>query len=351
MVRSRAGKNISVILLGLYGLVCLAVFTWVRFPYDALGTRIENGLGAFLGVPVRLGHIRPTWTGGFSVQGVELQGNLIVKTLRLTPYPWEALRGVVGLGYRAEMPAGSLEGRVALPTRMSSRPMDISLELNEVDLSGISAVFPPSWRPAGLVTGEVRMASPKGALDKMMGSMSISWEKGRLPLGMPSLPFDALVFETMELEGTVEKGIVKIDRGEFTGEFSGNLTGMVRLLKDMRRSRLNLTGEVSLPEAVRASLGAGSPPQGQPARFSLRGTMERPRFRIVGLTQPGGAPARPAVAGASQGQVSAAALRRESERSRIRAGAEVTAPPDAGVGPGEQALDQADGEGFDMEGE
>jgi type II secretion system protein N len=270
------------LLLGLYALLCLVFFTWIRFPCDALRPRMENALSSALGIPVGLGHVVPSLTGGLVVKGVEIHGTPIAKKLRITPRPWEALRGVIGLGYHAEMLSGEVKGGVDLPTKMSSRPMDVSVEMAEVDLGKLAAVFPPSWRPAGILSGEVRIASPGRAVDKTVGSMSLSWKKGRLPLGMPSLPFDALTFDTMELEGAIEKGLMKIERGEFSGEFSGSLAGTVRLGKDVRRSRINVTGELNLPEAMRTALGQDAPSPGQPLRFSLRGTMEMPRFRILG---------------------------------------------------------------------
>ncbi len=310
---------------GVYTLACFLLFTWIRFPYDALRPRMENALARNLGLEVSLGHVRPSLTGGLVVEGVRMHENPVAKKVSISPRPWEAFRGVVGLGFRAELASGSLEGRARIPYRKGSRPLDVVLDMREMDLAAFGEVFPPATRPKGSVSGEIRLAAVGGAIDRSAGSVNLSWKKGSIPLNMPSLPFDALVFETLDLEGGIQGGQLTLDRGEFTGEFSGTFTGSVRLGKDARRTRLNITGEINIPDSVRASLGPAAPPPGQAAKFSLRGSVEKPRFRFMG-----GNAARP-------DRIDAASRRREAllnlrQQRALREQAEPVTPPPAQAG-------------------
>jgi hypothetical protein len=129
---------------------------------------------------------------------------------------------------------------------------------------------------------------------------------------MASLPFDALIFENMELDGRIDKGLLSLEKADFSGEFSGSMRGNVRFMNEIKRSRLAITGELNLPDSVKKSLGPLYDSSGQANRFSLRGSIERPRFRMMGI----GVPRMPP--GASQ-EVGAAGLPQQALDRRAQA--------------------------------
>lgn len=283
MARFQVDSNKAVVAgLIAYALLCLVVFTWLRFPYDALRPRMEKAIASSSGINIVLGHIRPSLTGGFVVDGVKVKDAVVIRRLGISPYPWEALMGVWGVGFSADLPSGFMKGKARIPFRKGHRPLEIDLEVKDMNLDGVAGAFPPASRPSGVVNAQIRLAAPGGAFEKSVGAVTISWRKGSLPVNLPSLPFNSLVFETLDLEGNVEGGMLNLQRGEFTGEFSGTFTGIVRLGRDLGQSRLNLTGELTLPEGVRAALGPAAPSPGQPAKFTLRGNLAKPRFRLIG---------------------------------------------------------------------
>ncbi|MCU0576823.1 MAG: type II secretion system protein GspN [Desulfobacterota bacterium] len=281
-VRARSGLWIKAG-LGLYAFVCIVLFIWMRFPYDSLKYRIEDALTGVLGAPVALGHIEPSLLWGFRVDSIEIRGNQVAKKLSISPRPWEMFRSSLGFGFHADLVSGTTEGLMRLPFRKSKRPMEITLDLANVDLNGLSKVFPANMKPRGTVSGELNLKTPRDSLEKAIGSLALTWKKGSLPLGMVTLPFDALTFENLELDGTIDKGLLNFEKVEFTGDFAGTMTGSIRLSRDIKRSRLNITGEMTLPETMRNALGADSASSGQGTRFSLRGSIEKPRFRMLGM--------------------------------------------------------------------
>ncbi|HOS96141.1 MAG TPA: type II secretion system protein GspN [Deltaproteobacteria bacterium] len=320
--RRRAGlwTNIG---LGLYACVCLIVFLWVRFPYDSLKFRIEDALTRGVRAPVSLGHIRPNLLWGFRVDGVEVKGARVAERLTISPRPWDLVRGRLGFGFHADMGSGKTDGRMRIPFKQSREPMELSMDMAQVDLAAFSPLLPEKTRPTGVVTGQLNLFSSREALDKTVGSLTLSWKKGSLPLNMDTLPFDALTFDNLDLDGRIEKGLLNLEKVEFTGEFSGTMMGSVRLSPEFKRSRLNITGEITLPEAMRKNLEFPVDPSGQPARFSLRGSVENPRFRM--LSAAGIRPPRRQAAAqqALPGPAAMPAERAAPERTR-----QVAAPPE-----------------------
>jgi hypothetical protein len=205
------------------------------------------------------------------------------------------LIGTLGLGFNAAMPSsGEGEGFLMVPSRKSRKPMEISLSVANMDMSGLAVLFPPSVKPKGSVSGEFSLVTSRDSLDNAAGALTLTWKKGTIPLNLDTVPLDALTFETLDVDVRIEKGILSIAKADFAGEMSGSMRGSVRLSNALKRSRLNITGELTLPESMRGALGAGGETLGQPTRFSLRGSLDLPRFRMMTpSSRPMPAPVRP----------------------------------------------------------
>jgi type II secretion system protein N len=267
--------------LGLYAAFCLVVFIWLRFSYDSIKYKVEDALTNVMGNQVTLGHISPNLLWGFTIDSMEIKGIPIAKRLTISPKPWDIFRGSLGFGFHADLVPGTTDGHMMLPFRKDKTPMNITVNMTNVDLSGFSRVFPPNLTPKGIVSGELNLTTLRNSLDKATGNLALTWKKGTLPLGMESLPFDSLVFENLDFDGRIDKGLLNLEKVDFTGEFSGTMNGNIRFSSEMKRSRLAITGELNLPEAIKKSLGPGYDSPGQATRFFLRGSIERPRFRMM----------------------------------------------------------------------
>jgi type II secretion system protein N len=266
----------------LYTLVCTIVFVYALFPYDVLKGRIEESLTQALGSDVTLGHIRPSFLWGFTVDGFDVKGVRVAKELTISPRPLYLFTGTLGLGFNAAMASsGGGEGYLRMPFKKSKKPVEISLSLTNMDMSSLATLFPPNVKPKGNISGEFNLVTPRDTLDKATGGLSLNWKKGTLPLNLDALPIDALIFDTLEFDAKINKGVISIEKADLAGEISGNMMGNVRFSKNIKRSRLNITGELILPESMRNALGVGMQPSGQTTRFSLRGSLERPRFRLI----------------------------------------------------------------------
>jgi type II secretion system protein N len=267
--------------LGLYAALCLVVFIWIRFSYDSIKYKVEDALTNVIGNQVTLGHIKPNLLWGFTVERMEIKGVPVAKRLTISPKPWDIFRGSLGFGFHADLVSGMTDGHMMLPFRKDKSPMNITVNMTNVDLAAISKVFPPNLTPKGIVSGELNLTTLRNSLDKATGNLALTWKKGTLPLGMESLPFDSLIFENLDFDGRIDKGLLNLEKVDFIGEFSGTMNGSIRFSSEIKRSRLAISGELNLPESIKKSLGPEYDSSGQGTRFSLRGSIERPRFRML----------------------------------------------------------------------
>lgn len=280
---------------GLLAFFLLVLFIYVRFPYDMLKSKIEDTLSGGLDSEIVLGNITPGLLGGFVVDGMKVNGASVAEKIRFSPSLFDLVTGTMGFRYKIKFPAnGQGEGYVKMPPLKSKRLMEMYLNLENVNMGNLSTFFPAGARPNGTLTGELEFKSPRDSYDTATGFLKLDWKKGSLPLKFEDLPFDALNFESLALDSRIEKGILYIEKGDFTGEMSGSLKGSIRLSPEIRYSRMNVTGELNLPPAMKSLLG---PSMGGGNKFSLRGDLNMPKFRMMspmGLEVP--VPAAPAQA-------------------------------------------------------
>lgn len=272
--------------IGLYLLFCLVVFVLVRFPYDTFRGRLEGAMSSLVGRPVALGHISPSLPFGLKVEGVSIDGNPFAPELKIRPGLISLLSGSLGLDVEALLPSGSLSCSIRTPLGAAGESLSVSARMDSLDPQAFQPLFSSGAVPRGLITGTIDISRPNASPREMEGRADIVWKDGYLPiphsqLNLP-LPLDGIVFTALKVESVVEKGLVTLESLELAGDISGTVRGSLRIMEPLCRSRLNLTGEVVLPPDLALLLDsqAGSPTTGG-MRFSLRGTLDRPRFRLL----------------------------------------------------------------------
>jgi type II secretion system protein N len=267
-----------------FGFIAFILFLWfshMLFPYDMLKAEVGEGLSQSLGMDVTFGHVSPAFLWGFTVDGIEVKGVKIAGKVKISPNLFDLITGITGFNFKMDfISSGQGEGFLRLPPQKSKRLMEISLSLTDVDMSGLSVFFPTTAKPNGKVNGELSIITPRESFDTAVGSFSFTWNKGTMPLKFEELPFDALTFETLVLDANIDKGVLSIRKANLTGAMSGNLQGNIGLSSDIKDSRMNLTGELNLPPAMKNSLGPGLV-SSQGLRFSLRGNLDMPKLHVI----------------------------------------------------------------------
>jgi type II secretion system protein N len=262
-----------------FGIFCLLLFIYIRFPYENFRGYLEQAISDKTGQPVSLGPIHHHFPLGIRVDGVSVGGTKYVKDLILRPHVFSFATGRFGMDVKALFPQGSLNCSFDKPLANFRKSVNAEVKMDNFDASLIHVLFGTGMQPKGVITGSIELEGPTSALKSMGGSASLDWKNGFIPLSDSQLPMDGLKFSTMSMNSHIERGMLTLDSMEMKGEMTGTVRGSVWMMDPPGRSRLNLTGQLQLASALSSAMAA--PAQG-PLRFSLRGTLDRPRFRVLG---------------------------------------------------------------------
>ncbi len=269
--------------LAVYGIMCLIVFTFIRFPYDTFRGKLEQAIGSAINQQVTLGHIHFRLPIGFRVDSLMINRNLLTKELILMPHLFSLLGGKYGLDMKAVFPTGSLKCSFDVPMGESGKPMNLLLKMDNFDAGLFKVIFSTRSQARGIINGTIDLEGPGMTWSKMGGQVDLEWKDGNIPLPGFHMPMEEIRFKSMEMDSTLNKGVMSLNKMDITGDVSGSMKGSVHLSNQLSQSRMNITGNISLPQGAVASPGTGqaSMPQGN-VRFSLKGTFNTPRFRIAG---------------------------------------------------------------------
>lgn len=262
-----------------YGIVCLILFTYIRFPWDTFRGRMEQSISTAINQPVTLGRVHAHFPFGFKADGMTINKTVKAKELIVRPHFLTLMTGSMGMDIKALFTTGSLVCSFDKPLGTARKPVKASIEMENFDSSLMHTLFATSVQPKGFITGKIRLAGPTPSLREMDGKADLVWKDGFFPLAGSQLPMDGIKFKTMEMNSRIEKGLVTLEKMDLKGDMSGNMNGSIRMMDPFSRSRLNLTGMISLSQGATPPMGAGIQ---QGMRFSLRGTLEKPRFRLLG---------------------------------------------------------------------
>lgn len=265
----------------LYVLVCLVVFIYMRFPYDMLKDRLEQALSMALTADVSVGHMSAHLPLGLAADGLDINGVPVATRLTFRPELTPLLSGRLGVDVSARLVSGSLDGSVQTPLSDIGGSVELIVDADSVDPSSFSKFLPPHIQPKGSISGHAEIEGDPESMERIQGTVTMVWKDGSIPLDIPVLPMDALGFRTLQVDAHMDKGILTIKRAELNGDMSATVNGAIRLRDVLERSRLNLTGEVSVPENMKSMLGIRGDNASGGIKFSLRGTVGSPRFRVL----------------------------------------------------------------------
>jgi len=265
----------------LYAMAILIVFIYIQFPYDALKDRLEQTLSSTFGSEVALGHMHAHLPLGLAADGLDINAVPVATRVIFYPQFTRLFFGRFGVDITAQLLTGEIDGFVTTPVRRVGKTVEIVLDAQGVDSASFSKLLPAHIQPRGIISGHAQVNGPPDSIDKVSGVVSLVWKDGSLPLSIPTVPLDAIAFKSIEMDANLDKGMLTIERGELSGDISGTVKGAIRVRELFERSRLNLTGEVMLPEGMKGMLGIKGQDASAGLKFSLRGTLGSPRFRIL----------------------------------------------------------------------
>ncbi len=264
-----------------YAVFCLILFVYLRFPYDTLKGRIESTLGSVLGAEVSLGHLSSSLPLGLAADGLDINAVPVATKLLFHPRLSAIFSGRLGLDVRAVLDTGDARARIGTPILSIGDPVEAVFDIEDMDPAPLARLVAAGRQVKGLISGQATLSGSPGSLQKAQAKVSFVWKDGSIPLSVPAIPVDALAFKTLEVAASMDKGMLTIEQAELSGDISGTVKGSVRVQDNVERSRLNLTGELQLPQELKTLFGMANGSGSQGVKFSLRGTVDNPRFRVL----------------------------------------------------------------------
>ena len=264
----------------IYACLCFLMFVYLLFPYDVLRDRLEYAMQASFGLDVSLGHVKSRLPLGMAIDNLKIKQEPIAQDLIVSPSILGFLEGDLKLDFKSRIDEGRLKGMFATPIRGRGDSVKIVLNFDEVNIERFSKLIPEGSNIKGILSGNLSCSTSPGALYKASGNVSAVWKNGTMPLFISAFPLNELSFEMLEFEANMDKGLLVIDKVELSGDISGTVQGRIRVVQDISKSRLNLSGEAKLPQFMMSLLNVKQSGSDTGIKFSLGGTASLPRLRL-----------------------------------------------------------------------
>ena len=264
------------VLFIIYAVLCLLVFSCMRFPYHIMKPKIEGTLSRALHADVSVGDIAGRFPFGLALEDLRVDGETVATRLIARPGFTGFLMGRLALVLAVEQTQGRLDCTVKTSFKNPGDPLALNFKLKEFDIAPLKKLTQGGLEIAGTVTGEGRLDTERANFKDSRGAIDITCKNGQIPFNMPSMPLGAITFADLTLKAEMGQGRLEIKEVQLNGnDVSGTLSGSMRLGRNIMTSELDLGGNLKLSQAYRLMLGN---PRGESMRFRLLGTMGRPKL-------------------------------------------------------------------------
>ncbi len=276
-------------LLALFGIVLFAVLTLPRIPLDRMITGMLQAAGngrVTVGVSdldlafpdrIRMNQVR------FQIAnaGTVLAGR--IDTLEMRPDYGGLLRGRLPVRFTGTTPAGPIQGRVSVSLFRGSRDGTVSLHTDGFSLDQYPFIESAlDRRVRGVLSGDVEIHGDLGHPLDGEGKGRLHMDEGAIEarLGLPGL--DEIPFSSVDMAFVLRERNMVVSQAEMKGPaFQGSFTGEIRLAQDLRKSPMDLQGELVpgpmiLENAFLSPLLEKVLKGNRSATVRIRGTLERP---------------------------------------------------------------------------
>lgn len=255
-------------------LLCFAVFSLVGFPYDRLGTFLQQEVARAWPPPtpsakptrLMIGDIGPTWTLGIGLADVRIEQDppqpgrmpvaIALDALTVHPSFLSLLFGRAKVGFDASVGDGSIDGTLVA----SGTERHLEAELDEVDLAKLGLGGVVGMPMAGSASGSIELTSAEdpgaseGTLQLSVAGFVLGDGKAKLPIpGMAQgMTVEAIKAGKLDVKVTIHEGIAAIEKFETSGEdVEFHAGGSVRLGRPFERSRVDVTIDAKFTDAYK----------------------------------------------------------------------------------------------------
>ena len=282
-----------------YTIIITGLFLYIQFPEELILKGIERYVNSGpVGVRVKVDKARLGFPDTLCLKDTEISyketGSIIRGDIYLRPKLREILKGRYGARYRIRFSKGEVEGEISTE-RANKSEVDLLLNISDFNLSQLKEMIGKLGRElSGSMDGKIHLLFPfknpidgRGSGDLVVRDMAF---KVFSPFPLSFLGMDRVELDFVEgrfelRNRAIRFRILRLSSSKFKGEFRGD----IHLKKMLFRSRLRLTGRLSLNTSFIKELSKSTLIQKGFRRYLnskggipvvIYGTIESPRFRI-----------------------------------------------------------------------
>ena len=273
----------------LYVIVLAVLFLYICFPADSAKQYLEFLISRpAAGLEVAVGSLGLGFPPSVDANDVDIRYRraepVNLERITISPAYLKLLRGVRSFRIDGDAAGGKIQGSLALPGS-SGNSGDVSARFDFHDLEiGSFHILETMGRgkAAGRMEGKIDYTGDLNG--RGGGNASLDARNCRIQLNPAPFGINELAFQEVQVVMELEQRRLTISRFSLDGtQFSGTGSGTLRLSAPIERSRINLSGEMSLHPPLLRSIGGMLPEKfaregGLPVRIT--GTLGRPGFSV-----------------------------------------------------------------------
>jgi type II secretion system protein N len=275
--------------LAIYAMVLFLLMTFYRLPpekiFGTIASKVTRGQLLFAAE-----RVFSSFPPGYRLEGISYGlslGDAVAKdrieSLNLRPVYGSLFLGYLPVRFRGILPHGTIDGETGISMTRGAQRGYLALNASEVQLEDFRILRSLTDRNIkGKLDADIKMNGNLTEPSEMNGAGRFLVEKGSIDTRLDVAGLKTVPFENIKSSFTIKDGVITLNNTEMDGPmFSGNLSGEIRLQKDLAASLLNVTARM-----IPGALLEGNPLASQflakirkgkdPVVLKLEGSLGRP---------------------------------------------------------------------------
>jgi len=282
-----------------YCLIITAGFLYLLFPSEVIKEYLIHTANAQNSpVVVSINRLTPWPTLGLKLDKAEisLENHSAHKlfqadSLIVRPKIWSFMQGNGRYCFTCRAYGGQLQGCMQFDQKDMDFPFQGEIEVHDVQIGAHTYVEELAGRRIqGNLAGTLSYRGSTNNLLAGNGKANLKLLDGSIELLFPILELDSLTFNEIAVDMALRNRVITITRCELTSsQLNGNLSGDIRLRKQIERSSINLRGELKPFASFFTGTEGGSMAMDYLKKklkrgvlhFVIRGTLRKPKINFI----------------------------------------------------------------------
>lgn len=271
-------KRSILILYVLFGVAATVFFVYALFPAERAALYFQRFWeNRVPGVEMTFRTLSLRFPATFRFDETVLRGggpsmeSLRLDWMGISPDLTALLRAVPAVLFEGRAYGGNFSGRAAPAAgKTTGGPLSFSLSVSGIDMAALRETNLLGDRSIeGRLSGEMSFTGRPERFAEGTGTVRFRMENGKIGLVRAVAGLSGLSFDGLEGACSLGDRTIRVEKITFSGaQVSGSFKGAVHLTRDLRRSRITLTGTLQVP------------PLNRNLTAVVGGTVETPMVRL-----------------------------------------------------------------------